>query len=65
MEWWPLHTMGAFANMTVFLTWNGLTLFNFFRAAFRGPGLVPEGWTPVRFLKEFLDGDCICKCPFI
>lgn len=46
MEWWPLHTMGAFANMTVFLTWNGLTLFNFFRAAFRGPGLVPEGWTP-------------------
>lgn len=46
VEWWPLQTKGAFVDMFVFLLWNFLTLFNFFRAAFKGPGLVPYGWTP-------------------
>lgn len=50
VEWWPLQTKGAFVDMFVFLLWNFLTLFNFFRAAFKGPGLVPYGWTPVSTL---------------
>ena len=47
LEWWPLRTFGAFVDMTVFLAWNALTLYNFFRAAFVGPGHTPYGWEPV------------------
>jgi palmitoyltransferase ZDHHC6 len=47
LQWWPLKTPGALANAFVFALWNALTLYNFFRAAFVGPGYVPLGWKPV------------------
>ncbi|CAH1795576.1 unnamed protein product [Owenia fusiformis] len=46
LQWWPVSTLGGKINMAVFLTWNIITLYNFFRAAFVGPGFVPYGWKP-------------------
>ncbi len=47
MQWWPVHTFGGAVNMLVFLSWVVVTLYNFFTAAFTGPGFVPLGWQPV------------------
>lgn len=48
LMFWPLDTPGGLANMAVFLLWNFLTLYNYFLAAFRGPGFVPFNWRPVK-----------------
>ena len=48
LQWWPPSSLGGFINIAVFLTWNALTLINFFNAAFLGPGYVPPQWKPVR-----------------
>ena len=47
MMYWPLDTPGGLKNFCVFLVWNFLTLYNYFLAAFKGPGFVPLGWKPV------------------
>ena len=51
LQWWPLKTAGAFADAFVFSLWNVLTLYNFFKAAFVGPGYVPLNWKPVSFIR--------------
>lgn len=52
MMYWPLYTEGGTINFLVFLMWNFLTLYNYFLAAFKGPGFVPFNWKPTG------KGDC-------
>ncbi|PVD39528.1 hypothetical protein C0Q70_02162 [Pomacea canaliculata] len=67
LMWWPpTQSWGGALNMTVFLTWVLLTLFNYFNAMFRGPGFVPLEWKPsndaAKYLQfcDFCNG---CKAP--
>ncbi|XP_052759806.1 palmitoyltransferase ZDHHC6-like [Mya arenaria] len=46
LMYWPLHAHGGLINMAVFLTWNVLTLYNYFLAAYKGPGFAPLNWRP-------------------
>lgn len=56
LMWWPpTQSWGGALNMTVFLTWVLLTLFNYFNAMFRGPGFVPLEWKPVSLLLILYD----------
>ncbi|KAK3090214.1 hypothetical protein FSP39_010126 [Pinctada imbricata] len=46
LMWWPTYTKGSWINLTVYFTWLFLILYNYFLAAFKGPGFVPIGWKP-------------------
>uniref|UniRef100_A0A0B7A3E4 Palmitoyltransferase n=1 Tax=Arion vulgaris TaxID=1028688 RepID=A0A0B7A3E4_9EUPU len=47
LMWWPPYlSLGAFINITVFLLWVTLTLYNYFAACIKGPGFVPFSWKP-------------------
>lgn len=48
MMYWPLYTDGGIIHFLVFLMWIFLILYNYFLAAFKGPGFVPYEWKPVR-----------------
>lgn len=51
MKWWsPLESVSGFANMAIFLTFSGLTFYNFLSAIFEGPGYLPLNWKPVSWL---------------
>lgn len=52
MMYWPLYTDRGTINFLVFLMWNFLTLYNYFLAAFKGPGFVPFNWKPVSSSKR-------------
>lgn len=59
--WWPPYlSLGGFCNIMVFLLWVTLTLYNYFAACVKGPGVVPLSWKPVCIFS-------ICKsaCLFI
>lgn len=45
--YWPLYADGGLINFGIFLMWNFLTLYNYFLAAYKGPGFVPYNWSPV------------------
>ncbi|KAL3875783.1 hypothetical protein ACJMK2_033700 [Sinanodonta woodiana] len=45
-RWWPISESGGFLNLVIFVSWVVLTLYNYFLAAFKGPGFVPLGWKP-------------------
>lgn len=47
LMWWPVYTKGSWINLTIYFTWLFLILYNYFLAAFKGPGFVPLGWEPV------------------
>ena len=47
LMYWPLDYPGGLKHFCVFLLWNFLTLYNYFQAAFKGPGFVPYEWKPV------------------
>lgn len=47
LMYWPVYADGGVINLVVFLTWNMLTLYNYFSAVAKGPGYVPYGWKPV------------------
>jgi hypothetical protein len=47
-EWWPLTTTSSVLNIVGFAIWNICTLYNFFCAAYAGPGYVPFGWKPYK-----------------
>ena len=49
LQWWPPATFGGIINFSIYMFWNVTTLYNFFHAAFVGPGHVPFGWKPVSF----------------
>ncbi|XP_070544515.1 palmitoyltransferase ZDHHC6-like [Ptychodera flava] len=46
--WWPpaLDDVGSILHMVMLFVWLFLILYNFFKAAFIGPGFVPLGWKP-------------------
>ncbi|GFO38726.1 palmitoyltransferase [Plakobranchus ocellatus] len=47
LMWWPpWESLGALLNITVFLMWVTLTLYNYFAACLKGPGFIPQSWTP-------------------
>ncbi|XP_041363852.1 palmitoyltransferase ZDHHC6-like [Gigantopelta aegis] len=46
LMWWPVTSFGGAVNFIIFLTWITLTLYNYFQAAWKGPGFVPLGWMP-------------------
>ena len=47
LQWWPPFTIGGIINIAIYMFWNVTTLYNFFHAAFVGPGYVALGWKPV------------------
>lgn len=61
--YWPLDTPGGLQNFCIFLMWNFLTLYNYFQAAFKGPGFVPPQWRPANpehmKLLQYCD---LCEC---
>lgn len=52
LMYWPLYTDGGIINFLVFMSWNILTLFNYFQAVIKGPGFVPFNWRPVSLIVD-------------
>ncbi|CAH1100976.1 unnamed protein product [Psylliodes chrysocephalus] len=44
--WWPKHTIGGTLNFVVFISFSGLTLYNFLSSIYHGPGYLPLSWKP-------------------
>lgn len=42
----PTQSFGGFMNLTVFLIFSGLTIYNLLSAMFEGPGYLPSKWCP-------------------
>lgn len=60
LMWWPVYTKGSWIHLTIYFTWLFLILYNYFLAAFKGPGFVPLGWEP----KNKEDRECLQYCEF-
>ncbi|XP_026675757.1 palmitoyltransferase ZDHHC6-like [Diaphorina citri] len=63
MKWWsPLESVSGFVNMAIFLTFSGLTFYNFLSAIFEGPGYLPLNWKPESVQDEkFLQFCSLCQ----
>lgn len=63
IKWWsPLESLSGFANMAVFLSFSGLTFYNFLSAIFEGPGYLPLNWKPESVQDEkFLQSCKLCQ----
>ncbi|XP_064618042.1 palmitoyltransferase ZDHHC6-like [Liolophura sinensis] len=62
LMWWPLTSVGGIVNFIVFLFWNFLTLYNYFKAALIGPGFVSPGWEPAdKRNRKFLQYCSLCQ----
>ncbi|XP_014772182.1 palmitoyltransferase ZDHHC6 [Octopus bimaculoides] len=60
--WWPISTAGGLLNLSIFIIWDILTLYNYFMAVINGPGYVPHGWKPkVAGEEKFLQYCVECK----
>ncbi|XP_077999419.1 palmitoyltransferase ZDHHC6-like [Glandiceps talaboti] len=48
LVWWPvaIDDIGSIVHFISIFTWLYLILYNFFKAAFLGPGFVEKGWKP-------------------
>ncbi|CAD5116666.1 DgyrCDS5533 [Dimorphilus gyrociliatus] len=58
LQWWPPTTLWGGVHLIVFCFWVTATLYNFFNAAFLGPGHVPRNWAP----KSKRDEDKLQQC---
>ncbi|KAJ8319067.1 hypothetical protein KUTeg_004158 [Tegillarca granosa] len=67
LMWWPVNSHGGLIHLVIYLQWVVTILYNYFLAAFKGPGFVPLGWMPEK--KEdmnYLQYCSFCegfKCP--
>uniref|UniRef100_A0A8D8PT01 Palmitoyltransferase n=1 Tax=Cacopsylla melanoneura TaxID=428564 RepID=A0A8D8PT01_9HEMI len=63
MKWWsPLESVTGFINMAIFLSFSGLTMYNFLSAIFEGPGYLPLNWRPESVQDEnFLQFCKLCQ----
>ncbi|CAH1176374.1 unnamed protein product [Phaedon cochleariae] len=57
--WWPKDTFGGKLNVMVFISFSGLTLYNFLSSMYQGPGYVPFEWKPMKL--EHCDYLQFCK----